>query len=276
MTAVFNDLREGVFASISDRTVTAVLTAEGFGVLTPMPDALAICDELDIEVTHALPEGSALVPGSEILRFRGRPESIARAEERLIGVLAKPSGIAGATRAFVDRAAGRIRIVSGAWKKLPMAHKHMLRGAITAGGGEIRIADNPFVYLDKNFAAMLGGPVQTLDAVAHLPEHRKVIQLVESGAALAESACRAVEAGADTVFVDTGRRADAVTVSTALREKGLRSRVEIAFAGGVTLTDIDALVHLDIDVVDIGRAIVDAPLVDMSIDVLEITTDGQQ
>lgn len=275
MTAVFTDLRAEVFATIADRTVTATLVAEGRGLLTPMSDALDICRELGLRICHALPERTNLTPGVEILRFAGNPESIARAEERLIGALAKPSGIAGTTRQFVDAAAGRVRIVCGAWKKLPMSHKHMLREAITAGGGEIRIAENPFVYLDKNFVAMLGGPVPTLQAVRHLTEHRKVIQLNGSGETLAESACHAAEAGADTIFIDTGQREDINGVSAELRRRGLRDGVEIAFAGGITLSDIGPLAELDVDAVDIGRGIIDAPIVDMSIDVIDIRSGGQ-
>ncbi len=53
---------------------------------------------------------------------------------------------------------------------------------------------------------------------------------------------------------------------------GLRNRVTIAFGGGVGLEDIDELKRLDIDVLDIGRQIVDAPLLDMRLEIESIET----
>jgi nicotinate-nucleotide pyrophosphorylase len=54
----------------------------------------------------------------------------------------------------------------------------------------------------------------------------------------------------------------------ALKDHGLRSRVKVAFAGGVQLGDIEQLAEIGIDIVDIGRPIVDAPLLDMRLDVV--------
>jgi nicotinate-nucleotide pyrophosphorylase (carboxylating) len=45
--------------------------------------------------------------------------------------------------------------------------------------------------------------------------------------------------------------------------------VQVAFGGGVTLDDVDALKALDLDILDIGRHIVDAPLLDMRLDIVE-------
>jgi nicotinate-nucleotide pyrophosphorylase (carboxylating) len=143
----------------------------------------------------------------------------------------------------------------------------MIRAAITAGGAAPRIADWPFAYLDKNFVSMLGGIQGTLDAVAAHPEladYQLVIQVGD-----AEEACVAARGGAHIVFVDTGRIDDVTTVSKALRAAGLRDRVRLAFGGGVQLTDIDRLRELDVDIVDVGRAIVDAPLLDMRFRVVD-------
>jgi nicotinate-nucleotide pyrophosphorylase (carboxylating) len=56
----------------------------------------------------------------------------------------------------------------------------------------------------------------------------------------------------------------------ALRATRCRDRVRLAFGGGVQLTDIDWLRGLDVDIVDIGRAIVDAPLLDMTFRVVDV------
>lgn len=68
-------------------------------------------------------------------------------------------------------------------------------------------------------------------------------------------------------MVDTGRIGDLRTVSKILSRKGLRDRVQIAFAGEVRLNDLDTLQHEDLDIVDIGRAVLDAPFLDFRYDV---------
>ncbi|MGH2937428.1 MAG: hypothetical protein ACRDPE_04825 [Solirubrobacterales bacterium] len=264
MTVVAGDPRAAIFASIADRLFTASLTAADAGIVTPVGTAVATAEELGLSVTLRIDDGASVAAGEEILSLRGTARQIALAEERLIGLLAKPSGIATAASRFVARAGSELRIVSGAWKKLPFSQKEMLRGAIAVGGVEPRITTPPFVYLDKNFVAMLGGPERTMAAVAELDDHRRVIQIEDPTMAVV-----AARGGADIVFVDTGRHADVSDAASALRKAGLRDRVELAFGGGVRLEDIDALRRLDLDVVDVGRPIVDAPLLDLRLSVID-------
>jgi nicotinate-nucleotide pyrophosphorylase (carboxylating) len=263
MTVAHADPRDIIFAGITDRTFVAALIAEDEGIVSPVAAAVRAAQGIGVEIDFQLPEADHVRPGVEILRFHGSPKQIALAEEQVVGLLAKASGVATAARRFVDRAMGRPRIVSGAWKKLPLAIKEMIRSAIVAGGAEPRIATGPFVYLDKNFVTMLGSVETTLAAVAEMTDRRKVIQLDDPRSAVA-----AARGGADVVFVDTGQLEDATIASRQLRDQGLRDRVELAFGGGVRLDDVDIIKLVDIDTVDVGRAIVDAPLLDMRVRVI--------
>ncbi|PXX03283.1 hypothetical protein [Mycolicibacterium moriokaense] len=261
------DPRPLLFSGISGRSVTAALSADDSGIVVHTDGAAAVATELGLIVDHCLTEGKPVEPGDEVLRVTGSPIQIALAEERLVGLVAKPSGIATAARRFVDSASWHFQIVSGAWKKLPFSQKDMIRSAIAAGGAAPRIADWPFIYLDKNFVIMLGGVQGALDAVAAYPElagYRRIVQVID-----ADGACAAARGGAHIVFVDTGHLEDLSSVSQALRVNGLRDRVRLAFGGGVQLTDMDRLRGLDVDIVDIGRAIVDAPLLDMTFRVVD-------
>jgi nicotinate-nucleotide pyrophosphorylase (carboxylating) len=47
----------------------------------------------------------------------------------------------------------------------------------------------------------------------------------------------------------------------------MRSKVKLAFGGGVKLSDLPKLQDEDLDIVDMGRAILDAPLLDLRYDV---------
>ena len=142
------------------------------------------------------------------------------------------------------------------------AHSPMIRAAIVTGGAQPRIAEWPFLYLDKNFVTMLGGVEATLATVAPSTA-TVVIQVRDAAQALA-----AGRGGADIVFVDTGRWGDAAAADRALREAGLRAHRLLAFGGGVVLEDLPRLCNVGVDIVDVGRPIVDAPLLDMGVRVI--------
>jgi nicotinate-nucleotide pyrophosphorylase (carboxylating) len=263
------DVREEILRSVRARRVTAAIVADQAGVVAGTGHAAREAEQLGLSFVELVREGSAVAAGDEVARLVGTPGQIVRAEEVLIGTLAKPSGIATRTRAFVARTNGRPKVVSGGWKKMPAALKEMIRSAVSTGGGQPRIVPGPFVYLDKNYVELLGGVRESLAAVAHLGDLAKVVQVKGRHADVAAEACEAADHGAAVVFVDTGRREDVARAADALVRRGLRGRVQVAFGGGVTLDDVDALKALDLDILDIGRHIVDAPLLDMRLDIVE-------
>lgn len=267
---VFPDLRDDIFRSIANKKVTAGLFSDADGLIVGIPDFIDTANDLGVTVLEVKDDVSQVTPGEMIARFQGTPKQIAKAEERLIGMLAKPSGIATQTSQFVQAAGPDLRIVSGAWKKMPMVLKHVIRHAIRSAGADFRISRVNFVYLDKNFIRMLGGIRQTLEATSHIKDHQKVVQIKGHYKSIAEEALEAAQYGAHIIFIDTGVMDDIDVVSAALKDAGLREKLVIAYSGNVQLKDIPALRERDVDRVDIGRAIVDAPLLDIKLDVIQI------
>lgn len=264
------DLRNEILRGVLHTRVSACIVADEEGIVADTYFAGGEAGRLGLDVNLVLGVGVAVRPGEHVLEFAGSPRQVAVAEEILIGIMAKPSGIATATHRFVERAGSRPDIVCGAWKKMPPALKESIRGAVVVGGARFRICDEPFVYLDKTYIEMLGGIRSSLEAVSKLSDYVKVIQLKGKYGGIAEEALEAVECGASILSIDTGDTSDIEKVSGALNIRGVRDRVRVAFAGGIRLEDIDALKALDVDIVDVGREIVDAPLLDMRMEVLGI------
>jgi len=263
------DIRDDIFSGLAGRTFRAAIIAEDPGILAETSMAAQAARELGLSVDMVSSEGSAVKPGDEIIRFSGEPKRIAMAEDRLIGIMAKPSGIATSARRFVERAGACPRIVSGAWKKMPLSQKESIRRAIALGGASKRICDPPFLYLDKNYVKILGGVTACLHAVSGFNGHVRVIQLKGINNDINSEACQAAQNGAGIIFIDSGRIDDLDRVSDALKLASLRDRVEIAFGGNIQLNDIETLKKRDVDILDIGRAIVDAPLLDMRMEIME-------
>jgi nicotinate-nucleotide pyrophosphorylase (carboxylating) len=275
MRAVVPDLRDDILRGAAGKQVVASVIADDSGVLAETSAVASEAQHLGLDLQRIRADGP-IRTGDEIARFAGSAKQIVSAEDVLIGLMAKASGIATAARRFVDRAAGRPKIVSGAWKKMPASQKDAIRRAVVAGGASCRISDHPFIYLDKNYIRILGGITASLNAVAGLPEHEKVVQLKGRYQDIAREACAAVAEGADLLHIDTGQPDDVTHVSQALTRLGLRRRVRIAFGGNVRLEDMNRLRALDIDILDIGRQIVDAPLLDMRMEVQAVLEAHRQ
>jgi len=135
------------------------------------------------------------------------------------------------------------------------------------------MCQDPFVYLDKNYVEIFGGVGESLRAVANMTDRVKVVQLRGRRKSIELEACEAVEHGAHVLHVDSGSPDDAERVSRKLKCSGTRNRVRIAFSGDVRLEHMDELKALDIDILDIGRGIVDAPLLDMRMEVLRVENE---
>ena len=258
------DLRDTLFAPLAGRLYDAEITACAAGVLAGARRLSERAADIGLAIECLAAEGERVAPGDSVCRVRGNAWEIARAEEMLVGSVAKPSGVATAAAALVDIARGRARVVCGAWKKVPPETRPELRAAIAAGGAAMRILDRPFVYLDKNYVRMLGGVAPAVRRARLVEGRAVVVQLRGETASVADEAALAAAESADVVMVDTGDVADLAAVVARLGH----GHVVVAFGGGVTAATLERAIAAGAEVVDIGRAIIDAPLLDFRFDVV--------
>jgi len=264
------DLRDDIFRTQEGKAANAFIRANTAGVIAGTDKADKEAGHLGLTVKSMLSEGSHVKKGDIIAHFVGGVKEIVIAEDFLIGFISKPSGIATSAYNFTKAAGGSPKIVSGAWKKMPRELKETLRKAVITGGAFIRICDAPFIYLDKNYIEIFGGVAGALKATTHLQGYLKVIQLRANGRDIGLEAQKATDLGANILFVDTGDLNDVKKVNDKMGQAGKRNMVEIAFGGNVKLKDIDTIKSLNVDILDIGAAILDAPLLDLKYDVKRI------
>ncbi len=264
------DLREEIFKGVKDNRIAAFVIADDHGILSGIHTAKEEAKKLGLSIENILEEGCQIKKGDEIAKISGTPLQIAMAEDILMGNISKPSGIATAAKRFVEKAEKTTKIVAGAWKKMPASLKEVIRKAVVTGGAYVRISPNSFVYLDKNYIRILGGIRKSLEAVAHLNGHEKVVQLKGKHEDIVSETRVAAQFDADILHVDTGKPDDVNKVVEELIRLGMREKVRIAYSGNVRLEDMDMLKTLDIDILDIGRQIVDAPLLDMRMEVIDV------
>jgi nicotinate-nucleotide pyrophosphorylase (carboxylating) len=259
---------ERIFQGISDRRLIASLRSKASGWAAGIPFAQKAAEALGIKASWKKQSGEALGEGEEIGQFVGTPEQIVKFENLVIGLIAKPSGIASAAQRAKRLAPGKIRLVSGGWKKHPFPIKENIWEAVAAGGIAHRIVEEPFIYLDKNYVRIFGGISRTLQAVSS-SSLVKVIQLRGEFSPIAEEAQQAINLGAQILMVDTGSWQDLEDVFKVSKKKGTSHQAKIAFAGGIKLEEIPTLAEKGVDILDIGAAILDAPWLELTYDVIK-------
>lgn len=262
------DIRDIIFKSIENQKFNALLIPERNGLLSGVKYALEEAEKIKIEIEFYRKEGNQIERDKPIAKISAFPKNMALAEERIIGTLSKFSGIATAAKKAVDFSEGKIRVVSGSWKKMPPSIKDGVRSAIVSGGAHFRITDGNMIYLDKNYIKMFGSIPKTIDAVKDFKNFTKVIQIKGKQLTVEEETRQALENGCGILMVDTGEINDVVRCLKIVDSMGMRNKVKIAFAGGIKIEEIRELAKLGIDVLCIGKEIVDAPLLDMRLDVI--------
>jgi nicotinate-nucleotide pyrophosphorylase (carboxylating) len=263
------DIRDLIFLKVKGMKFLAEITSQRDGILSGIHWLQGACRDLGINLEERKENGTKVRRSEVVAVLKGNPKQMALAEEELIGWIAKSSGIATAARKARAAAGRRLKVVSGAWKKMPAPIKDLIREAILDGGIYYRISEKPFIYLDKNYVRILGGVKEALLSIRNLKRFTKIIQLKSKGKRLCQEALVASQLGAHIIMIDTGKKEDVKRVDLVLREQRLRRKVKIAYGGNIRIEDLKKLKEFPVDIVDIGKAIVDAPLLDMRMDIIE-------
>lgn len=260
------DVPAHLLKDVMKRQIKANIVSTVAGVIAGIEDMESEAAALGLTVRVHISAGKEILSGAEVASFFGNPLQIVRGEDTLLGMISKASGIATAARQAVILA-GRVQVVSGGWKKMPREMKGYVRKGLLAGGVSVRMLPHPFVYLDKNYLRIFGSLEAEMLATRAFPERRVVVQLHGETAEIGKEAVLAARLGAAVVMVDTGSKEDLRRCSFSLVQAGLRSKVSLAYGGGVQLGDLQELRNEDLDIVDVGRALLDAPLMDFRYDV---------
>lgn len=270
------DLRTYLFEPLTGRTYTAVITATEPGLLAGGRDAQNRAVELGLRIQYLAADRLPLQAGTAVLRVAGSAEQMARGEEELLACFGKASGVATTAARFVAQTAGRARIVCGAWKKVAREQRALLRSALNLGGAGMRLLDQPFIYLDKNYVRMFGDIGAVVRRARSFDGRMVAVQLRGESATIREEARQAIHAGAAVVMIDTGNITDLQQIVTMAQQEGFRQQVQIAFGGGVDFRNLHRIIAAGANIIDVGRAIIDAPLLDFRFDVEPSPTSLQK
>jgi nicotinate-nucleotide pyrophosphorylase (carboxylating) len=153
----------------ADATTSAALVAREPGIIAGCDVALLVLDEVlgmgSYRVLDRLADGDRVESGAAVLRLEAGTRGLLTAERTLLNLVCHLSGIASATRQWVDAVAGTRAVVRDTRKTLP-GLRALQKYAVRVGGGQNhRMGLGDAALIKDNHVAAAGSVVAALNAV---------------------------------------------------------------------------------------------------------------
>jgi len=239
-----------------------VILAKAACVIAGLDVAAEAFRQLDpgIVFTGRCVDGDRCDAGAVVADVRGSAAAMLTAERTALNFLQRLSGIATATRRFVDAAgAGGSRLTVLDTRKTTPTLRVLEKYAVRAGGGvNHRKGLDDGILIKDNHIRLAGGVEQ---AVARMKAAGQELPIEVEAQSLADVDA-ALGSGADIILLDN---LPLEHIREAVRRIASRARTEIS--GGVTLESLPDLARTGADYVSIGALTHSAPAADLSLEI---------
>ncbi|AOK30408.1 MULTISPECIES: carboxylating nicotinate-nucleotide diphosphorylase [Burkholderia] len=242
------------------RAARVIVREEAVLCGVPWFDAVMRAVDPAIEVQWHYREGDWMTPDSTVCDLRGPARSLLTGERNALNFLQLLSGVATATRRYVDRIADTRARILDTRKTLPglrLAQKYAVR---VGGGANQRLALYAGILIKENHIAAAGGVGEALDAAfaldAQVPVQIEVETLDQLRTALAH--------GAQSVLLDNFTL-DAMREAVRMTD----GRAVLEVSGGVNFDTVRAIAETGVDRISIGALTKDVRATDYSMRIVE-------
>ena len=215
-----------------------------------------------VTVQQLVADGEPLVPGEPALVVQGPTAGLLTAERTALNLVTHLSGIATATRIWVDAVAGTGVKIRDTRKTMP-GLRALEKYAVRCGGGvNHRMSLGDAALIKDNHVAAAGSVTAAIKAVRALDATITLEVEVDTLAQLDE----AIGAGAELVLLDNFTLAD--TVEAVRRVRALPRPVRLEASGGLTLDRARAVAQTGVDFLAVGALTHSAPALDVGLDLV--------
>ena len=240
----------------------AILLAKEDGILAGLPVVRRVFEVLDknTEFHPEFEDGASFQKDAVLARLKGPTISLLKGERTALNFLQRLSGIATATRRFVDAVAGsKTRILDT--RKTTPGLRRLEKYAVRMGGGQNhRLGLSDMVLIKDNHIRHVGTITEAIRrARAKAAQGMKV----EVEVATVDEACQALAAHPDIVMLDNMSLEDMRKVA------GIYAgRVPIEVSGSVTLERAREIAAIGVDFISVGALTHSARALDISLEFL--------
>lgn len=244
-------------ATVSGNEVTAEVVAREPGVLAGIPVALAVLDAVGLAAEVLRTDGDRLQGGDAVLRVSGPATSVLGAERTMLNFLTHLSGVATATRSWVDAVAGTGAAIRDTRKTLP-GLRALQKYAVRCGGGQNhRMGLGDAALIKDNHVAAAGGVAAAVRAVASsgVPLEVECDTLAQVREAL--------EAEATLILLDN---MDLESMRAAVRLARRFPGVKLEASGGLRLDSARQVAETGVDYLSVGALTHSSRALDLGLD----------
>jgi len=241
-----------------DTRVSARVIVREAAVLCGAPwfEGVMLAVDQDTDIAWQFAEGDQMPANSTVCTITANPRALLTAERAALNFLQLLSGVATATRRYVNVIAGTNAAILDTRKTLPglrQAQKYAVR---VGGGKNQRMALYDGILIKENHIAAAGGVTAALTAAASLNAGAPVQIEVETIAQLGE----ALAAGVKSVLLDNF---DLAMMREAVQVNAGRALLEAS--GGINLDTVRAIAETGVDRISIGSLTKDVHATDYSL-----------
>ncbi|MGY1653140.1 carboxylating nicotinate-nucleotide diphosphorylase [Geodermatophilus sp. SYSU D01119] len=238
---------------------TADLVARADGVVAGLPVAARVFTRLapGATLTAGAADGDRVTPGDVLLTVRGPVRALLAAERSALNIASRASGIATATRAWVDAVEGTGAVVLDTRKTTP-GLRPLEKYAVRCGGGSNKRMGLYDVAMVKDNHVAAAGSVAAAVAAVRERAPRVPVQVEADTPA---QAVEAVEAGADFLLLDNMPPAQLREVVALVG-----GRAELEATGGLTLAVAREVAGTGVDFLSVGALTHSSPILDLALD----------
>jgi nicotinate-nucleotide pyrophosphorylase (carboxylating) len=212
------------------------------------------------QVNWMYAEGDLMSAGSVVCTIEGSPRSLLTAERSALNFLQLLSGVATATRRYVDVVAGTSAAILDTRKTMPglrQAQKYAVR---VGGGQNQRMALYDGILIKENHIAAAGGVTAALQAADALNAGVPIQVEVETIEQLKE----ALAVGAKSILLDNfelPKMREAVDVNA--------GRALLEASGGINMDTVRAIAETGVDRISVGSLTKDVRATDYSMRIVQ-------
>ncbi len=247
----------------ADAVSKAVMAVREEGCIAGLPLAVATFRALDpgISVDLRVAEGAMAAPGTILAEISGSTRAILSGERVALNLLQHLSGIATATRHFVDAVAGTGAHIVCTRKTTP-GLRAFEKYAVRAGGGSNhRFGLFDAVVIKDNHIAAAGSIAEAIERARASTGHLVKLQVeVDTIDQLEE----ALKHNIDAVLLDN--MAVPELASAVARAKSVRPNLICEASGGVRLTTVRAIAETGVDLISAGALTHSVKSLDIGLD----------
>lgn len=266
------DIGDGDHSSLAcispDALGKARLLVKENGILAGAGIAEHVFSVVDDELTFNLliRDGSEISSGDIVFTVSGRQQSILKSERLVLNIMQRMSGIATATRVYVDKLKGLKTRVLDTRKTTP-GIRFLEKEAIRIGGGvNHRMGLYDMIILKDNHIDYAGGITEAIRKTREYLKRNNLDLKVEIEARSLNDVMVILDTGGvDRIMLDNFSIKD-----TREAVKLIAGRIETESSGGITLENIREYAECGVDFVSVGALTHHVRSIDMSLKAIRL------